>query len=690
MVANAVSDRGRLTAVAEANLLDTAAEVGFDRIAALAARLLATPFGFITVVDDQRSFWKACIGVDATDPADRQNQVGESFCQYVIGLDDELLVDDTRLDERTRDNPSIVSMGVLAWAGVPLRAAGGEVLGTVCVVDTRPREWSRADAELLHDLAAIAADEVRSRQGGFATVRAQALLSAVLERAPVGFALVDDQLQFEMINDTMAGFNGLSAERHIGRTIAEVLPDVSDEVVALVRNVIETGQSVTSMEVSGTTAAAPGLQQFWSANFYRLEIGDGRRRAGLFVEDVTARATSVRRARRLADIAGKLAASATLEDVAVIVGTDLAPYLDAVGAVAGVVDPFDSSVTLLGSPDILGVLEQQAVTINDDTAYGEAYRTNQLTLVSDHAERVANYGVSFDYEWAATAAVPCRNASGAAVGVFVIGWGRRIERDDFPIDQLLTLAGILGQALERIRISSDRNQLIDVLQRTLLDPTPTSDGFDIATRYIPAASAIGFGGDWYDVIRLDGHRTAFVVGDVVGHDPAAAARMAEFRTVIRSLVCLGVELSDVFDQAEALLSDHGRQSLATVAVALVDTDSNQLFLARAGHLPVAVCRPGAEPALVVGALRPPLGVGGHPFAVDAVEFGPGCTLVAFTDGLIETRGETIDDDLAVLTGYLRTMSGRSVVGLADGLIGALERGDGWADDVALVVARRAT
>jgi hypothetical protein len=94
LVSSRMNDPQRLAAVAATGLLDTTPTTGFDRIASLAARLLDTPFGFVTVVDESRSFWKACIGVDATDPAERQNQVDESFCQYVIGLDDALLVDE--------------------------------------------------------------------------------------------------------------------------------------------------------------------------------------------------------------------------------------------------------------------------------------------------------------------------------------------------------------------------------------------------------------------------------------------------------------------------------------------------------------------------------------------------------------------------------------------------------------------
>ena len=187
-----VFDAARLAAVRSTGLLDTGAEPPFDRLATLAATLLDAPSAFITIVDDRRSFWKACIGVDATATQARQNPVAESFCQYVIGSQEPLIVGDTTRDQRTRENPSISSMGVKAWAGFPLFAPGGEVLGTLCVVDTRQRDWSPREVEVLRTLSLAAASEVglrvaledqrRARNAATeALARAEMLLSASTE-----------------------------------------------------------------------------------------------------------------------------------------------------------------------------------------------------------------------------------------------------------------------------------------------------------------------------------------------------------------------------------------------------------------------------------------------------------------------------------------------------------------------------
>ena len=157
-----VYEPARLAAVRRTGLLDTGPEEAFDRLTRLASTLLGAPFAFVTVVDDTRSFWKSCVG-DSADPAVRQNLVEQSFCQYVIGSDSELIVTDATADERTHGNPSIELMGVRAWAGFPIRSPEGHVLGTFCAVDTVARDWTAHDIEVLHTLSHAASGEIALR-----------------------------------------------------------------------------------------------------------------------------------------------------------------------------------------------------------------------------------------------------------------------------------------------------------------------------------------------------------------------------------------------------------------------------------------------------------------------------------------------------------------------------------------------
>lgn len=161
-VPQAISDPRRLDAVHASGLLDTPPEEPFDRLTRLAAAVLDAPLAFATIVDDRRSYWKSTVGVTGED-APCEQSVEESFCQYVVGSGEALIVDDAATDPRTRDNPSVHDLGVAAWAGFPLRGPDGEVLGSFCVVDTRQRTWSERDVETLRTLAASAAGEIALR-----------------------------------------------------------------------------------------------------------------------------------------------------------------------------------------------------------------------------------------------------------------------------------------------------------------------------------------------------------------------------------------------------------------------------------------------------------------------------------------------------------------------------------------------
>src|SRR5262245_19416335 len=128
-----VYDPARLAAVRASGLMDTPPEQAFDALASLAAMVTDAPLALITVVDDQRSYWKSSIGLDVVDVADRQHPVGESFCKYLIATGAPVIIDDVANDERVRDNPSVARIGIGAWAGYPIYGPGGEVLGCLCV-----------------------------------------------------------------------------------------------------------------------------------------------------------------------------------------------------------------------------------------------------------------------------------------------------------------------------------------------------------------------------------------------------------------------------------------------------------------------------------------------------------------------------------------------------------------------------
>lgn len=156
-----VDDPDRLDAVRRAQLIGEAPSPGVTRLVELAAALLESPLAFFTVVDSERSWYHAAVGIpDGVD----SGAVEGSFCKYVIASGEPLVVRDVTADSRTIGNPAIESLGVRAWAGHPVRDPDGVILGSFCVVDTEPRDWSARDIELLGVLAAAADDEVENHR----------------------------------------------------------------------------------------------------------------------------------------------------------------------------------------------------------------------------------------------------------------------------------------------------------------------------------------------------------------------------------------------------------------------------------------------------------------------------------------------------------------------------------------------
>ena len=177
----ALSDPRRIAAVQATGLLDTEPEQPFDDLAGLAAGMTGCERAFITLVDEDRSFWKSCVGVDIQQTG-RQNPARESFCYFLVGLGDRFVVDDAAEDPRTRDHPSVAPMKIGAWAGYPVLGPDGEVLGSMCVIDENPHPWQPAELAALGTLARAVSNEIDLR-GSLAAVRESLLVSETLARS---------------------------------------------------------------------------------------------------------------------------------------------------------------------------------------------------------------------------------------------------------------------------------------------------------------------------------------------------------------------------------------------------------------------------------------------------------------------------------------------------------------------------
>ena len=160
--ASAVADPGRLKAVLHTGLLDTPAEESFDRLTRLAAKLTGVPATFISLVDEGRDFYKSCFGFGEPLATTRQLE-GTTFCHYAMVSSGPLLIPDTMADPVFRDVPTVQSLGVRAYAGIPLVTDEGHAIGSFCAIDFVPRQWTELDVEILTELAASALREIKLR-----------------------------------------------------------------------------------------------------------------------------------------------------------------------------------------------------------------------------------------------------------------------------------------------------------------------------------------------------------------------------------------------------------------------------------------------------------------------------------------------------------------------------------------------
>jgi diguanylate cyclase (GGDEF)-like protein len=171
----------RLKALRRLNILDTPAEERFDRITRLARRVLGVPMALVSLVDEDRQWFKSAQGVDAEETA---REI--SFCGHGINAEGEFVVPDSHADPRFADNPMVTGEpGIRFYGGVPLRAEEGLKVGMFCVMDRKPRHLSTDDIQTLHDLAALVEDELRAERLGEARRELAASLREAERRASV-------------------------------------------------------------------------------------------------------------------------------------------------------------------------------------------------------------------------------------------------------------------------------------------------------------------------------------------------------------------------------------------------------------------------------------------------------------------------------------------------------------------------
>ena len=154
----------RVAALQRLRVLDTPPEASLDRLTRIACRILRVPIGLVSLVDRDRQFFKSCVGLPEPLASERQTPVESSFCKHVVASGKPLIVEDARANPLVQRNPAIELLGIAAYAGIPLTTTDGHVIGSFCVIDSRPRTWSYEDVETLQELATCVMHEVEGRK----------------------------------------------------------------------------------------------------------------------------------------------------------------------------------------------------------------------------------------------------------------------------------------------------------------------------------------------------------------------------------------------------------------------------------------------------------------------------------------------------------------------------------------------
>ncbi|MDH6141916.1 GAF domain-containing protein [Kitasatospora sp. GP30] len=342
------------------------------------------------------------------------------------------------------------------------------------------------------------------------------------------------------------------------------------------------------------------------------------------------------------------------------------------GYPAGLVDQFDGTPLTASTPGV------QAST-NPVPAFFE----NRAELERLYAgRRETQDGM------AAWAYLPLMT-SGRLIGTCVLAFA---EPHRFSLEEravLTSLGGLIAQAMDRAQLYDTKFEFAHGLQDSLLPHTlPVVPGLATAARYLPATEGMEVGGDFYDIIPVDGDAVAVVIGDVQGHNVNAAALMGQIRTAVRAFATADADPSTVLARTNRLVINLGTTLLASCAYLRVELAGREAWLANAGH-PAPLLR---DPDGSTRLLEPPSGMvlnvdpsADYPQARIALPIGT--TLLLYTDGLIETPGTDIEQAQAVLAAALARHGAAPLDQLADALIGQAGHADHRTDDIALLLIR---
>ncbi|KUL21095.1 SpoIIE family protein phosphatase [Streptomyces regalis] len=530
--------------------------------------------------------------------------------------------------------------------------------------------------------------------GGVAGTLGTVEAARMVSRLPYGLCSLDLHGRISFANPAAAELIGVPASRLLGNQLWASVPWLNDPVYEDRYRAALMSQQTTSFVALRPPGDWLSFRIYPSTTGLSVRISRARAvaemgRRGPEPEDAPARLVTIS---QVLSLAGALTEAAGVQDVVQLVADEIVP---AVGSQALVV--LGSRAGRLhvlghrGYPDPHIVERFDGLPLTEQTPGVHALSTGVPAFFESkqQLERLYPMRHATPDGFAAWAYLPLI-ASGRPVGTCVLAYA---EPHPFPADEravLTSLGGLIAQALERAQLYDAKHQLAHGLQAALLPHSlPTLPGIDAAARYLPAMQGMEIGGDFYDLVPTEqGLTAAAVIGDVQGHNVTAAGLMGQIRTAVRAYTTVGQAPEEVMRSTNRLLLDLGSDLFASCLYLRLDPEHGRAVMARAGHPPPLLRRPDGRVRVLDLAGGPLLGIDGSPtYPTAEVDLTPGCVLVLYTDGLIESPGVDIEDALADLGQVLTESGERPLDELADLLIRHAASVRERVDDVALLLLR---
>ncbi|MEY2534068.1 MAG: hypothetical protein QOF29_1978, partial [bacterium] len=530
------------------------------------------------------------------------------------------------------------------------------------------------DPVVLRSKVAVFAELDRHRR---ARERADELLRRAWESSPAGAAVVDPEGRIVRVNPALAALLGANVAE-AGSPLADRFhPSDRAALAELCRRVLASRDGTGTAElrvaldeedVPVAVVAAAVRDGAGEAGSLYVQVDDlrERRRADAALE----RAAAERAARDEAEaLAARLARVAAItDDLDALVLGDLVDELcrrlhEVLSARGAAVRVLDAGGTVVASAE--------------RGAADESARGLRQALVEARGPIELDDG---------TLAVPLRAAGELFGAIAVTG-----ADGGTPAGHR---AALVTHAAERAALIIRRTLLLEreqhvasTLQHDLLPQSlPELPGLSLAAHFRAGGQGIEVGGDWYDVIPLSGGRVGLVVGDVAGRGVAAAARMGQLRSVARAYALEGHSPAAFAQRMNVYHRALSPDDLTTIVYAVIEPDRERLRFVNAGHPPPMLITAGDRAELLQG-VTPPLGVSDIPVHPETVvDFPPGASLVLYTDGLVERRGEGVDIGLGRLVGA-GGGSRTGIEGLRDRVVDACLGPSSGDDDVTALFVR---